>query len=58
MYTVHCPDGPTLDCPFLIDPSGAYIRREGHGGHYICGASPSQVSASTSHSMFTGIKSL
>ncbi|XP_052220106.1 FAD-dependent oxidoreductase domain-containing protein 1-like [Dreissena polymorpha] len=42
VYTVHCPDGPTLDCPFLIDTSGAYIRREGLGGNYICGASPSE----------------
>ncbi|KAH3791171.1 hypothetical protein DPMN_144651 [Dreissena polymorpha] len=44
VYTVHCPDGPTLDCPFLIDTSGAYIRREGLGGNYICGASPSEPS--------------
>ncbi|XP_052789914.1 FAD-dependent oxidoreductase domain-containing protein 1-like [Mya arenaria] len=42
VYTVHCPEGPTLDCPFLIDTSGAYFRREGLGGHYICGASPSE----------------
>ncbi|KAL4219266.1 FAD-dependent oxidoreductase domain-containing protein 1 [Mactra antiquata] len=40
VYTFHCPDGPTLDTPFVIDPSGAYFRREGLGGHYICGASP------------------
>ncbi|WAR31284.1 FXRD1-like protein, partial [Mya arenaria] len=43
VYTVHCPEGPTLDCPFLIDTSGAYFRREGLGGHYICGASPSEL---------------
>ncbi|XP_045196950.2 FAD-dependent oxidoreductase domain-containing protein 1-like [Mercenaria mercenaria] len=42
VYTIHCPDGPTLDTPFLIDPSGVYFRREGLGGHYICGASPTE----------------
>lgn len=42
VYTIHCPDGPTLDAPFLIDPSGVYFRREGLGGHYICGASPAE----------------
>ena len=30
--------------PFLVDPSGVYIRREGLAGHYICGASPGSVS--------------
>ncbi|KAF0307923.1 FAD-dependent oxidoreductase domain-containing protein 1 [Amphibalanus amphitrite] len=40
VYFYHSPDGPGLDCPLLIDPSGAYFRREGHGGHYIGGKSP------------------
>ncbi|CAL1545413.1 unnamed protein product [Lymnaea stagnalis] len=40
VYVTHCPDGPVLDCPFVIDPSGVYVRREGYGGHYLCGSSP------------------
>jgi len=43
VYVTHCPDGPMLDCPFVVDPSGVYVRREGFGGHYICGASPPSV---------------
>ncbi|XP_059151818.1 FAD-dependent oxidoreductase domain-containing protein 1-like isoform X2 [Physella acuta] len=42
VYVSHCPEGPMLDCPFVIDPSGAYFRREGFGGHYICGSSPTE----------------
>ncbi|XP_044137728.1 FAD-dependent oxidoreductase domain-containing protein 1 [Bufo gargarizans] len=40
IYTFHCPNGPGLDCPMLIDSSGAYFRREGLGGNYIGGLSP------------------
>lgn len=40
VYVNHCPDGPMLDCPFVIDPSGLFFRREGYGGHYICGCTP------------------
>nr|XP_039268908.1 LOW QUALITY PROTEIN: FAD-dependent oxidoreductase domain-containing protein 1-like [Styela clava] len=40
VYNFHCPDGPVFDCPMLIDPSGAYFRREGFGGNYLCGMSP------------------
>lgn len=40
VYVVHCPDGPGLDTPFLIDYSGVYFRREGLGGSYIAGMSP------------------
>eukprot|EP00914_Ancora_sagittata_P029869 GHVO01059301.1.p1 GENE.GHVO01059301.1~~GHVO01059301.1.p1 ORF type:complete len:473 (-),score=31.08 GHVO01059301.1:161-1468(-) len=40
VYMFHCPDGPGLDMPFLVDPSGVYVRREGLGGHYLCGKSP------------------
>uniref|UniRef100_H3CDP4 FAD-dependent oxidoreductase domain-containing protein 1 n=1 Tax=Tetraodon nigroviridis TaxID=99883 RepID=H3CDP4_TETNG len=42
VYVVHCPEGPGLDTPLVIDPSGVYFRREGLGGHYITGASPSE----------------
>ncbi|XP_038146305.1 FAD-dependent oxidoreductase domain-containing protein 1 [Cyprinodon tularosa] len=43
VYVVHCPDGPGLDTPFLIDYSGVYFRREGLGGNYICGISPEEA---------------
>uniref|UniRef100_A0A3Q3RHT1 FAD-dependent oxidoreductase domain-containing protein 1 n=1 Tax=Mastacembelus armatus TaxID=205130 RepID=A0A3Q3RHT1_9TELE len=43
VYVVHCPDGPGLDTPFLIDYSGVYFRREGLGGNYITGASPEEA---------------
>ncbi|TNM85255.1 hypothetical protein fugu_009433 [Takifugu bimaculatus] len=39
VYVVHCPEGPGLDAPLVIDSSGVYFRREGLGGHYITGAS-------------------
>lgn len=42
IYVVHCPDGPGLDCPFLVDNSGIYFRREGLGGNYIAGTSPEE----------------
>uniref|UniRef100_A0A8C4HSE6 FAD-dependent oxidoreductase domain-containing protein 1 n=1 Tax=Dicentrarchus labrax TaxID=13489 RepID=A0A8C4HSE6_DICLA len=43
VYVVHCPDGPGLDTPFLIDYSGVYFRREGLGGNYIAGTSPEEA---------------
>ncbi len=43
VYVVHCPDGPGLDTPFLIDYSGVYCRREGLGGNYVTGMSPEEV---------------
>ncbi|XP_066507597.1 FAD-dependent oxidoreductase domain-containing protein 1 [Hoplias malabaricus] len=43
VYVVHCPDGPGLECPFLIDYSGFYVRREGLGGNYITGKSPEET---------------
>ncbi|XP_075459421.1 FAD-dependent oxidoreductase domain-containing protein 1 isoform X3 [Ascaphus truei] len=42
IYVFHCPDGPGMDCPLLIDSSGAYFRREGMGGNYIGGLSPTE----------------
>ncbi|XP_078493696.1 FAD-dependent oxidoreductase domain-containing protein 1 [Ciona intestinalis] len=42
VYVVHCPDAPMFDFPFLVDPSGAYARRDGFGGKYICGMSPNE----------------
>lgn len=42
VYVPHCPDGPGLDCPLVIDPTGVYFRREGLGGNYLCGQSPTE----------------
>ncbi|XP_060765313.1 FAD-dependent oxidoreductase domain-containing protein 1 isoform X2 [Neoarius graeffei] len=42
VYVVHCPDGPGLTCPLLIDYSGAYLRRDCLGGNYIMGRSPEE----------------
>ena len=35
VYAVHCPDGPGINCPMVIDPSGLYFRREGLAGLYL-----------------------
>lgn len=43
VYVAHCPDGPGLDTPLLIDYSGVYFRREGLGGNYIAGMSPEEA---------------
>jgi len=40
MYCVHAPEGPGLDCPLVVDPSGAHFRREGYAGHFLAGQSP------------------
>ncbi|NXM06277.1 FXRD1 protein, partial [Tyrannus savana] len=40
VFTWHCPDGPGLSCPFLVDTSGTYFRRDGIAGNYLGGMSP------------------
>ena len=52
VYMFHCPDGPGLDLPMLIDSSGVYVRREGLAEHYICGCSPPTVSTRRIHSIW------
>ncbi|XP_054719885.1 FAD-dependent oxidoreductase domain-containing protein 1-like [Uloborus diversus] len=42
VYVFNCEDGPGIDMPLVIDPTGTYVRREGLGGKYICGRSPSE----------------
>ncbi|NXU10843.1 FXRD1 protein, partial [Pardalotus punctatus] len=42
VFSWHCPNGPGLSCPFLIDTSGAYFRRDGVAGNYLGGMSPSE----------------
>ena len=40
VYNFHAPTGPGLSTPLVIDPTGCYFRREGHGNNYIAGMSP------------------
>ncbi|XP_043275335.1 FAD-dependent oxidoreductase domain-containing protein 1 [Venturia canescens] len=40
VFCFHSPDGPGINTPMTIDPSGAYFRREGLANHYIAGRSP------------------
>jgi len=40
IYCFHAPEGPGLDCPMVVDPSGTYFRREGYAGHYVTGRAP------------------
>ena len=42
VYNFHAPQGPGLSTPLVVDPTGFYFRREGHGNNYICGMSPAQ----------------
>jgi len=40
VYVIDSPNGPGIDCPVLIDSTGAYFKRMGLGTTYICGKSP------------------
>lgn len=40
VYCFNCPEGPGLNTPLTIDPSGTYFRRENLTGNFICGRSP------------------
>ncbi|GLH06192.1 FAD-dependent oxidoreductase domain-containing protein 1 [Gryllus bimaculatus] len=40
VYAFNCPNGPGLNTPLTIDPTGAYFRREGLAGNFIGGRSP------------------
>ena len=40
VYNFHAPTGPGLSTPLVVDPTGLYFRREGHGNNYIGGMSP------------------
>ncbi|XP_072585505.1 FAD-dependent oxidoreductase domain-containing protein 1 isoform X2 [Vulpes vulpes] len=42
VYVWHCPQGPGLETPFVVDPSGVYFRREGLGNNYLGGCSPTE----------------
>eukprot|EP00092_Neocalanus_flemingeri_P038217 GFUD01041598.1.p1 GENE.GFUD01041598.1~~GFUD01041598.1.p1 ORF type:complete len:654 (-),score=163.88 GFUD01041598.1:101-2023(-) len=40
VFNVNCKTGPGLNCPLTVDPSGLFMRREGHGGDYLVGKLP------------------
>eukprot|EP00117_Sycon_ciliatum_P032857 scpid56148/ scgid25401/ FAD-dependent oxidoreductase domain-containing protein 1 len=40
VFGVDQRDGPVSHCPLTVDTSGAYIRREGTGGMFLCGKCP------------------
>jgi len=40
VFNVNCKTGPGLNCPLTTDPSGVFLRREGHGGNYLVGKLP------------------
>lgn len=42
MYSIKSPNGPGLNCPLVIDPSGTYFRREGLADMYLCGRAPAK----------------
>lgn len=43
VFCVEAPEGPGLNSPLMVDPTGTYFRREGYGGHYLCGRSPATM---------------
>ncbi|XP_064380423.1 FAD-dependent oxidoreductase domain-containing protein 1 isoform X2 [Dromaius novaehollandiae] len=42
VFVWHCPEGPGLECPLLVDTSGAYFRRDGIAGNYLGSISPAE----------------
>ena len=37
---VHSDEGPGLNLPLTCDPSGLFIKRQGHSGDYLVGLLP------------------
>ncbi|XP_070582050.1 FAD-dependent oxidoreductase domain-containing protein 1-like [Ptychodera flava] len=42
IFVFHSPNGPGVECPLVIDPTGVHFRREGLGGVYVTGLSPTK----------------
>ncbi|OWA50008.1 FAD-dependent oxidoreductase domain-containing protein 1 [Hypsibius exemplaris] len=40
MYAFHCPDGPRLSFPILVDPNGLFVRRHDLEGTFMCSWTP------------------
>ena len=51
VYVFHCPNGPGIKCPMVVDPSGVYFRSEGPAGYYICGKCPSPEQEPDTHNL-------
>lgn len=41
-YAFESMNGPGLDFPLLIDPSGVFVRRDGFGGNFVAGKCPTE----------------
>ena len=51
VYCFHAPKGPGLATPLVVDPSGAYFRREGFGNMFLCGMSPPEHEEPPCHNL-------
>jgi len=40
VFNVNTSSGPGINCPLTTDPTGVFLRREGHGGDYLVGKLP------------------
>ena len=40
VFNVNSGTGPGINCPLTTDPTGVFLRREGHGGDYLVGKLP------------------
>ncbi|KAM6157810.1 FAD-dependent oxidoreductase domain-containing protein 1 [Rhynchocyon petersi] len=54
VYLWHCPQGPGLETPLVVDTSGAYFRREGLGSNFLGGRSPSEEEESDPKNLEAG----
>ncbi|XP_070582043.1 FAD-dependent oxidoreductase domain-containing protein 1-like [Ptychodera flava] len=41
-FVINSLNGPGLECPVLVDPSGMCFRRDGLGGNFICSMEPGE----------------
>jgi glycine/D-amino acid oxidase-like deaminating enzyme len=41
IFMFNCKEPSLQNCPLMVDTNGVYVRREGRGGNFICGVSPS-----------------
>lgn len=41
-FAFECEEGPGIDFPMLIDPSGVFCRVDGYAGRYIAGKMPGE----------------
>lgn len=41
-YAFECDEGPGIDFPLLMDPSGVFCRADGYAGRFITGKMPNE----------------